>query len=367
MSSVYHLSVCVPYNTANPIEQISETKGFRFVNLTHLINGDNSYENLRKLEWFRDFLSQNVSTHDAIILFTDAHDVLLMSDANDIVSRFLRTDCDLLISAEKMFSPWLPEEPAYRVAIKQFFDCGDETIAPYPNSGCWIGYGWAALEFLNVAVAYGQTQFGVSDQRVIQDIIARGECPSSVNLKLDVTQEIFVSVIDNGNNLVWIGNRIFFRDRSTPVPVFHANGYKKSLSLIKLYNEIIYKTSSKCVDIRAVKQGDFYLGFEDGRFCLSSFFCYNSLNALVKSNKTCCLFTNSGLVLSFEPNSSHCFASRALVDHWERIEVKRLNEALSRYIDHDADITLELHVLNNIWGYFSENIHTDIVQYLYNL
>ncbi len=50
---------------------------------------------------------------------------------------------------EIVFS-WLSDEKPYRKEIKKFFEGADRDIVAYPNSGCWIGYGWAALAFLDV-------------------------------------------------------------------------------------------------------------------------------------------------------------------------------------------------------------------------
>ncbi|KXV32258.1 hypothetical protein AD940_14430 [Gluconobacter thailandicus] len=367
MSSVYHLSACLPYDTRNPIQRISEEKGFRFVNLPRILNGDSQYVHVKKLKWSRNFILENKDLLDSIVMFTDAHDVLLLGNSSDIVGRFFRSDCDLLFSAEKLFSPWLPDEKPYREEIKKFFEGADEDSAPYPNSGCWIGYGWAALAFLDVVIAYADRQQDGDDQRVVQDVLARGECPENVKVKLDVNQEIFVSVIANGDDLEWSGNSVFYKGRNSPVPVFHANGYKKSIYFIDLYTKIFYGTSTQNFDVRILKNNGKYLSFKDGRFFSTDSFEKSSLNVLVKSRKYFCIFDNDGNVFSFNPFDYSVNVGELVVDNWERFDVDNMNEKMGLYLDGAVKITFENHILNNIWGFYSEKVGDRLIKYFYNL
>lgn len=367
MSSVYHLSACLPYDTRNPIQRISEGKGFRFVNLPRILNGDSQYVHVKKLKWSRNFISENKDLLHSIVMFTDAHDVLVLGDVSDIVGRFFKADCDLLFSAEKLFSPWLPDEKPYREEIKKFFEGAEGDIAAYPNSGCWIGYGWAALAFLDVVIAYADKQQDGDDQRVVQDILARGECPQNVKVKLDVNQEIFVSVIANGDDLVWSGNSIFYKDRNDPVPVFHANGYKKSIYFIDLYTKMFYGTSTQNFDVRVLKNNGKYLSFKGGKFFLTDSFEKTSLNVLVKARKYFCIFDNDGNVFSFNPFDRSVNVGDYVVDNWEIFNVDNMNENLSSYLGEGVEITFDNHILNNIWGFYSDQVGDRLIKYFYNL
>lgn len=368
MSSVYHLSVCFPYDTRNPIQMISESKGFRFFNLPQRINGNSYYVNLRKIEWCFKFIDENPTVQDSIIMFTDAHDVLVMGDVSDIVGRFLRNNCDILLSAEKLFSPWAEDEPAYRHDVRRYFETVVGGDAPYLNSGCWIGYGWAVRDLFKAALRYAEHHDGGSDQRVLQDILAKNLYPSHVNVKLDTNQEIFVSVIGNGDKLFWNGNRIFYENRKDPVPVFHANGYKRSMMFVKLYNELIYKTSSNYIDIRAIKNKGKYINIdEQGIFAHTENYCEKSLSAICKANRRFCLIRNNGEVITFNPYNNEVSSSKSLVDNWEIINLEDSHNFFSRFLGEACAITFEHHNLNNIWGFFKEDIHEDILRYCYNL
>lgn len=367
MPSVYHLSACLPYDTKNPIQQISEKRGFRFTNLPEKLNGDSAYLHVKKLIWSRNFILNNIDLLNSVVMFTDAHDVLILSDSDDIIGRFFQQDCDLLFSAEKLFSPWLHDEKAYRADVKKYFEKQDGDVALYPNTGCWIGYGWAALDFLNVVIEYAEAQNDGDDQRVVQDILAREECPAHIRVKIDTDQRIFVSVIANGDDITWRGNRIFYKDRADPIPVFHANGYKKSIEFIQLYNEIYYRTANSLIDVRAVKQNNRYLGISNGSFSLSERYCAESVSALIKAGRVCCFFTNDGEILSFVPNDSQINVVRLPVDNWERHALRNINESMEPYLKEKGNIHFEYHILNHIWGFYKPSIHFDIVKYFYNL
>ncbi|MBF0869065.1 MAG: glycosyltransferase domain-containing protein [Gluconobacter potus] len=367
MSSVYHLSACLPYDIRNPIQRISEEKGFRFVNIPGVLNGDRQYVHIKKLKWSKDFILENKNLLESIVMFTDAHDVLILGSSSEIIGRFFRADCDLLFSAEKLFSPWLSDEKPYRKEIKKFFERADGDIAAYPNSGCWIGYGWAALAFLDVVIAYADEQQDGDDQRAVQDVLARGEYPKNIQIKLDTNQEIFISVVNNGNDLRWIGNNIFYKNRRSPVPVFHANGYKKSIHFIDLYTKIFYGTLETNFDIQAIKNNGKYLSFRDGNFFLADNFGKNSLNVLIKARKYFCIFDNDGNVFNFDPCKFIVNVGEFVVDLGERLDVDSMNERLIPYLKSEVKITFESHILNNIWEFYSGKVGDCLIKYFYNL
>ncbi|MFT8374668.1 MAG: glycosyltransferase domain-containing protein [Gluconobacter cerinus] len=367
MSSVYHLSVCLPYDIRNPVQRVSESKGFRFINLPKILNGNIDYSHIKKLIWSRNFISENKSLLDSIVMFTDSHDVLLLSDASYIIGKFFKLDCDLLFSAEKIFSPCLSDEKPYRKEIKNFFEGVDKVGAVYPNSGCWIGYGWAALAFLDVAIAYASKQQDEDDQRVVQDVLALGYYPQNIKVKLDISQEIFISVVNNGKDLTWVGNSVFYKERSSPVPVFHANGYKKSIYFIDLYTKIFYGTSEEGFSIKSIKSNNKYISFKGGKFFLTDKFEKNSLNALIKSRKYFCIFDNDGNIFCFDKLNHVVSVGEFVVDIEERLDVDSMNDILSPYLSGGASINFESHILDNIWEFYSEKVGDCLIKYFSNL
>lgn len=368
MSSVYHLSVCLPYDTKNPIERISEDKGFRFVNLPGPLNGDREYEHIKKLIWCRDFISENLSIHDSIVMFTDAHDVLILSDASDICGRFFRADCDLFFSAEKVFSPWMPDEKPYRTAVREYFETDNGEGAPYPNSGCWIGYGWAALAFLKVAAASAKRRKDKDDQRMVQDILAQGKCPENVRVKIDNNQNIFVSVVKNGNDLYWVGNKVFYKKRNDSIPVFHANGYKKAIYFIDFYTKIFYGAKINNLSVKAIKNREKYICVNDNVLFMSDSFCEYSLNVLIKANRFCCLVDNNGNVVRVDGKTRQINSGDLVSDDQERLEVSRMDEEFQCFFDDgEVHISFEDHILNHTWWYFSENMSERLLRFYYNL
>lgn len=367
MSSVYHLSACLPYDTRNPIQRISEGKGFRFVNIPKILNGDIQYVHIKKLKWSKNFIEENKDLLYSVVMFTDAHDVLILGDSSDILGRFFRMDCDLLFSAEKLFSPWLPDEKPYREEVKKFFEGSVDDIAAYPNSGCWIGYGWAALAFLDDVLAYADEQQDNDDQRVVQDVWALGKYKKNIEIKLDINQELFISVVNNGKDLSWVGNNIFYKNRSSPIPIFHANGYKKSIYFIDLYTKIFYGTSEMNFDIRAVKNNGKYLSFREGKFFSADNFGKYSLNALIKARKNFCIFDNDGNVFHLDPLKFTVSMGEFIVDFGERLDVDSMNERLGPYLNSDVKITFESHILDNIWEFYSDKVGDCLIKYFYNL
>jgi hypothetical protein len=365
--SLYHLSVCLPYDTVNPIEKISEDKGFRFINLPERLNGDSQYVHVKKLIWSRNYLAENADTENSIVMFTDAHDVLILGNAGEIVSKFYRLECDLLFSAEKLFSPHSADAELYRNEVKRFFEqTATEGSAQYLNSGCWIGYGWAARRFLDTVIDYAQRRGDTDDQRVIQDVLFF-KLHSGVRVGIDVMEELFLSVIENGNDVRLKGNRIFYKDRSDPISVFHCNGYKKSIEFIGLHNNLFHRTSNLLIDVRAVKHKNNYLGVRNDNFVTTAEFCPDSLSAIIKGGRYFCLISNSGEIVTMEPGSNKIILSRFLVDYWELLDTTTAGEALEPFLKENGEITFEFHILNHIWGFFKADIAADIVKYFYNL
>lgn len=366
MSHKYHLSVCLPYETKNPIGMISVSKGFNFVSLPTRTPADGRYVHVRKLIWVLEFLEANAVADDCMILFTDAHDVLLLADANEMYARFLRQDCDLLFSTEKLFSPDDGQTEPYRRDVKRFFETHEGDHAPYPNTGCWIGWGWAAKAFLRQVVAYAVSRGDQDDQRVVQDTLYHGQY-GDIRIGLDVGQNLFVSVVHNGDQIRLRGDTLVYRDKAESIGVFHANGYKKALNFLTFHVELFHMTGGDMVDLRAVRQGDRYVCFRNGCVSTSHHYGQDSLIAVMKAGHRCCLVTNQGVILGIDRQTGLVAEGRLPAGSLQIIKVREIDDLLQCHLNQPARIGLGHLTLDDILDHMRLGIQHDLLRYFHSL
>lgn len=93
---------------------------------------------LGRMKWIKEYLE--TSNHD-IVCFTDAYDVFYLDNLNTIKDKFLSFECDIVWSAEKMYSFQLNEDKSF---FDNLYSSGNEY--KYINAGTFMGYRYALLK-----------------------------------------------------------------------------------------------------------------------------------------------------------------------------------------------------------------------------
>jgi hypothetical protein len=154
-------------------------------NLRILNNYSQKLGLLSKIFKVRDFLAADTDiADDAIIVFTDAYDVLCIRyDPNGLVTDFKNTEKDLIIGAETIFCHHSAD------ILPFFLDNYSGQKAKYLNSGFIIGYKWAYLRMLNYIVDNFVDKYMMdsrqNDQRVISRFMLENSDINLLNMDID--------------------------------------------------------------------------------------------------------------------------------------------------------------------------------------
>jgi hypothetical protein len=142
---------------------------------------------LSKIFKVRDFLEFNTDiADDAIIVFTDAYDVLCIRyDPTGLVADFKATNKDLIIGAETVFCHHSAD------VLPFFLSNYSGQIAKYPNSGFIIAYKWAYLRMLDYITTNFIEKYMIdsrqNDQRVISRFMLNNIELNLLNMDIDST------------------------------------------------------------------------------------------------------------------------------------------------------------------------------------
>jgi hypothetical protein len=130
-----NLSICTWNNSITPgiLEKCLNKKKVPY----HVLGKNTKWQRKLKLELNVSFL-QIIKT--PYILALDSYDVVVLSCPQDILKRFIKTNCDILFSAEKN------SYPKYQ-NLTDFEKNLTTTTYPYLNSGAWIGKTSTCLKF----------------------------------------------------------------------------------------------------------------------------------------------------------------------------------------------------------------------------
>ncbi|CAH2103581.1 unnamed protein product [Euphydryas editha] len=182
-------------------------------------------------------LSKNTAKKDTIILFTDSYDVMFLTDIEDIVDRFKKTNKRLLFSAEPFCWPDLK-------LAKLYPDNGSSNA--FLNSGGFIGYYPEVLEVLNAKEITNEQD----DQLYYTKIYLNEQYRNIFNMGLDHKCTIFQNlngalsdvelVLNSTEEWPYIKNTAF---DERPV-IVHGNGPSK-LMLNQLSNYLAKAWSIK--------------------------------------------------------------------------------------------------------------------------
>lgn len=336
--------------------------GYEYVNVPRLLSGDRSYQNIKKLFWVLDALKSNDILMNSIVLFTDAHDILVLSSSDDIFSRFLKLNVDFCISGEGHFHPNNEHEHPHRAGIRQSFENGSEH--PYPNSGAWIGYGWAAFEVLSQATRYATENNCTDDQWVMQDVIVRNDF-GTTKIGVDCNQYIFTSVVKNLDKIHLVGPRIFVGDKNENVAVCHFNGHRHKLDFFKFYNKIY--TETRCNDLfirKLVSSSNEFLNQKEDKIYKTDRITDHSIFILSSPSGNSCLINSLGEVLTFYP-SGQVSSAYSRVDAWEMLKTSNIIEVMNSIVGEE--VRLDMVYVDDVCETQIHNYTDKILECYYNL
>jgi hypothetical protein len=156
-------------------------------NLRILDNYSQQLGLLSKIFKVRDFLASDTDiADDAIVVFTDAYDVLCIRyDPAGLAADFRATGRDLILGAETVFCHHSAD------VLPFFLSNYLGQPAKYLNSGFIIGYKWAYLRMLNYITSNFVEKYMMdsrqNDQRVISRFMLENSEMGLLNMDIDST------------------------------------------------------------------------------------------------------------------------------------------------------------------------------------
>lgn len=359
---MFHVSACSPFEGYSCIKERAKILGYEYINVPRYLNGDRLFLHIKKLLWVLDEIKNNDILKNSIILCTDAHDILVLSSNEEILSRFLRKNVDFCISGEGYFHPNNEDEYSYRKGIRQSFENGSQH--PYPNAGAWIGYGWAAMEVLSQAARYAEENNLVDDQWCIQDVIYRNDF-GNTKIGVDFNQYIFTSAINNLDKIHFIGPKIFVGDKNESVAVCHFNGHRHKLDFFKFYNKIY--TEARCDDLfirKIVSSTGEFINQKEGSFYKTNYITDHSIFVLSAPSGNSCLINTLGEVMTLFPDGSVSFGY-SRVDTWEILKTNNVIEIIS-HLSGDK-VHFEMIYVDDVCQTQIHNRTNEILSYYHNI
>jgi hypothetical protein len=158
-----------------------------------------------KFIYFNQWLASNPdATH---ILFLDSFDVVLAAGLDEIMAAYQEIGHTILFSAEKSCAPDPSLSAHYPPA---------QTPFRYLNSGCFMG---PVDEITRTCLKV--SEYNQSDQLTLHQVFLKGDS----GIGLDVGCRIFQCLFNVGDELDYLGDRIYNRRTDTCPLVFHGNGF----------------------------------------------------------------------------------------------------------------------------------------------
>lgn len=335
---MYHITTCLPYNNKNhDIKRVSNNLGFVFINTPKCDDelSYNSYCHFAKLELSLRAIQKNEEIKNSVVMFTDAHDVIVLMHASVIEARFKKLDCDFCVSGEGFFWPNNEEYFSYRNDVKKYFEKLGEGKHPYPNTGCWIGYGWAAEKILERGIEYAKKHEIYDDQQIIQDIMYWGKV-SDINIKVDSDQTIFSSLINNLENLYLCGSQVYSSSSRAEIGAIHFNGFSNEWrQFIRFYNEVFLNNLEFSINLKILKHPNGkYLCYNDMNFYFDDDLSQSILFLLETPAGNCAVLRPDGKVFSFSPDGAYSIAD-CQINSWETKKKNDMIKTLQLILSDD--------------------------------
>lgn len=174
-----------------------------------------------KLNLIKDALKPYKNDNEMIVLFSDSYDVIFTSPMEDMVEKFKKTGCRVLISAENLL--W-PDQ-----TLKEQYPKFDGPGGWYLNSGMYMGYSDAVYEMLKSSTVKDKDD----DQLTLTKAYLDETLRNKLSIKLDHKSEVFQNLngaveqvmlqVDPDTKESFIYNTVF----KTRPSVIHGNGPSK--------------------------------------------------------------------------------------------------------------------------------------------
>lgn len=238
--------------------------GCRFVGLPKHW-GTAAFSMFAKETMVKAYLEMGDVDLDAVILFTDAYDVLITESAGTILEKFYAIGADLVFAAEPNF--W-PRTPDGRDAAKARFDT-EESKWRYVNGGGWIGYGWAVKQMVDSLCAWiASKDYDASwhnnDQPFLQEFYLNNRSSTTCRVALDTGPDIFCCLISDIDEFAVHHSRVRRRESGKSISVLHANGDKRNLAILPRYWALSGGATgaARLHDLRVATVRDQVLGYD---------------------------------------------------------------------------------------------------------
>ena len=163
-----------------------------------------------KLKEVYHFLFQKDIIENAIVIFTDAYDVIYSGNQKNLVSKFLEMNSPIVFGCETTCNP----DPDRHVDYTK-----KDVTFPYLNSGMFIGYVWALRKCMQHYV-YDDSH---DDQRFwTTEFLTKPHL-----IKLDYENELFLNTYGiNLDEIIWLNEVCTYKGKN---PTFiHVNGPNKN-------------------------------------------------------------------------------------------------------------------------------------------
>ena len=220
------------------LEENSRWSGCRFVGLPRHWSPVQRFSLFSKFTLLKSYLETGEVPLDAVILFTDAYDVLLVEHATTILEKFYAMGADIVFSAEASFYP-----SKDRDAIKAQFDIYNSKWR-YLNSGGYIGYAWAVKELVDycahrLEIKDYELSTGPNDQSIVQEFFLQHRDSKSCRAYLDTAPRIFACLNTSHDDFVVAQSRVRTRESGAAISILHANAGKANLDVLTRYWSLI--------------------------------------------------------------------------------------------------------------------------------
>ena len=247
------MSVITYTNRPNKLGLLKKGEELFNYSINYIINDSwNTYKFYSKIRE-TGILIENYKDDD-IIVFIDAHDVVLNSNTEEFIEKFKSLNCDILFSTEVN---------CYPTRYKQKMDniIPSDIESKYLNAGGYIGYvknikemfNWKSEEHINSMCRRG------GDQAYFLEYFIENH--DKVNIKLDTDSYIFQCML----RIPWEyfefkNGRVYNKNNSTYPCFFHFNGGSgrgiNISNIMPIFNQLIEqsKNDDKVYDLSNYKK-----------------------------------------------------------------------------------------------------------------
>ena len=247
------MSVITYTNRPNKLGLLKKGEELFNYNINYIIN--DSWKTYKFYSKIREtgILIENYKDDD-IIVFIDAHDVVLNSNTEEFIEKFKSLDCDILFSTERNCYP-----PRYRNQVNNIMSSNIESR--YLNAGGYIGYvknikemfNWRKEEYINWRCKSG------GDQAYFMEYFIENH--DKVNIKLDTDSFIFQCMYNiPWEHIEFKNGRGYNKNNDNYPCFFHFNGgswfTSDRSSIMPIFNQLIEqsKNDNKVYDLSNYKK-----------------------------------------------------------------------------------------------------------------